>query len=307
MLSQLEVQQNKIINKKGEEIILHGASINEPYTLLVQEKHDFLEDIKQIKEFGFNTVRIPISPAYWQSRNNYIEKVLDPIVLLCKEIELYCILDWHAQGNPLTGETRRPDLLVEGFMKYDSRIELAEKVLVGLTQRYSKEYHVLFEIFAMPNVISGEDWSRAASSFAKKIRENSEAPLIINAVKWSSDLYWTLKNPIEEKNIVYGIMIYKNSSENMNNIFKMCKEVKKKYPIIITERGFIEESDNKEFVGTKDSYAIPLKNFVISNNLSWVAWIWHPFGYTSKASTLINGWDPKNLTSWGRFVKEELL
>jgi len=308
MLFKLRVQENKIIDEKGREIILHGASINEPYTLMVQEKHDFLEDIKQIKAFGFNTVRVPISPAYWQSRDNYTEKILDPVIFLCREIGLYCVLDWHAQGNPLTGQTRRPDLLIEGFMKYDSKIELAENVLVKLTKRYSKENHVLFEVFAMPNEITGEDWGGVILPIVKKIRETSDSLLIINAVEWSSDLYWVLKKPVEEKNIAYGIMIYQNSSKNgINNVFEMCRKIKNKYPVIITECGFIEESDSKEFIGTKDSYAVPLKNFIMSNNLSWIAWIWHPFGYTSKASTLIKSWNSTDLTNWGEFVKGELL
>ncbi|MFA5796928.1 MAG: cellulase family glycosylhydrolase [Candidatus Woesearchaeota archaeon] len=302
-MNELKVVGNTIVNSDGKEVILKGASINEPYTLLIKEHHDFLDDLNHIKKFGFNTVRVPISPAYWQSKSDYIKKALDPIVSFTKKNGLYCILDWHAQGNPKTGETRNIDLVVEGFMKYDARNEIAESALVTLAKMYGKEKHVLFELFSMPNGITWQDWRETAKPWISKIRQYTKAILIINAVNWSTDLGMPLHHPINEKNIAYGVMIYPNF-KNFDSVIK----VKKKYPIIINECGYTKNSSDPEvFEGNTTQYAIPLKTLISKNKLSWIAWVYHPFGYTSKASVLINSWDPKDLSAWGKFVKKELL
>ena len=303
MMNNLKVVGNKILDSDGKEVILKGASINEPYTLLVKEHHDFLDDLNQIKKFGFNTVRVPISPAYWQSRSDYMKKVLDPIVSFTKKNGLYCILDWHAQGNPKTGETRSIDLVVEGFMKYDARNKIAENALVTLAKTYKKEKHVLFELFSMPNDIGWQDWRNTVKPWISKIRQYTKAILIVNAVDWSKDLGIPLYDPLDEQNIVYGVMIYPNF-EDFNSVIK----VKKKYPVIINECGYAENSsDPQVFEGNKRKYALPLKTLISKNRLSWIAWVYHPFGYTSKASVLINSWNPTDLSEWGKFVKKELL
>src|SRR3989338_9209270 len=119
MREKLKVSGNKIVNSKGKEIILKGININSPGILKYEEKHDFLQDIKEIKKLGANAVRIPICPAYWQSKKNYCEEILNPIVNLTKKLNLYCCLDWHAQGNLFTGETRdKGKDLINGFKKY---------------------------------------------------------------------------------------------------------------------------------------------------------------------------------------------
>jgi len=303
MMDNLKVVGNKIVNSEGKQVVLKGASINEPYTLLIKEHHNFLDDLAQIKKFGFNTVRVPISPAYWQSRNDYAEKILDTIVSYTKKNGLYCILDWHAQGNPKTGKTRSIDLVVEVFMKYDARKEIAENALITLAKKYGKEKHILFELFSMPNDISWQDWRKTVTPWISKIRRHTKAILIINSVNWSTDLGMPLFNPLNEQNIAYSVYIYPNFG-NFDSVIK----VKKKYPVIITECGYADNSSAPEvFEGTKEKYAIPLKKLISKNKLSWIAWVYHPFGYTSRASVLINSWNPNDLSEWGKFVKKELL
>src|SRR3989344_3620940 len=97
----LNIEKNKIVDAKGKEIILKGVNINSPDILRFEENHDFLDDIKNIKKLGANAIRIPICPAYFQSKTNYCEDILDPIVSLCKKLKLYCLLDYHSQGNPI--------------------------------------------------------------------------------------------------------------------------------------------------------------------------------------------------------------
>lgn len=297
MLYKLKTEGNKIVNELGKEVILKGININSPGILKYQESHDFLNDIREIKKLGANAVRVPICPAYWQSVENYCEEILDPIVKLIKELDLYCVLDWHAQGNPFKNETREPVQLIEGYMKYDARKEVAFEALEKLSKRYGNEKHILFDIFSMPIDIENGDWMNIAKEFVDMVRKNSENIIIVNGTNWSSDLGWALNNPIKSENIVYGICYYPlEKTKDLSIVLK----VKGNYPVVFSECGYIKDG---YFKGNKEDYGEKLKNYVTEHRFSFFAWAYHP----KRVPIILNSWDPNDLTEWGKFLKEELL
>ena len=298
MREKLKVSGNKIVNSKGKEIILKGININSPGILKYEEKHDFLQDIKEIKKLGANAVRIPICPAYWQSKKNYCEEILNPIVNLTKKLNLYCCLDWHAQGNLFTGETRdKGKDLINGFKKYDASQELAFRVLEKLSKKYGKENHVIFDIFSMPIDIKDEDWINISKKLLNKVRNHTNNILVVNGTNWSSNLEWVLSNPLGSENIVYGVSYYPMvSSKDLDSIFK----VKEKHPVLFSECGWTNEG---YFKGTKEDYGNKLNDSILKKKISFFAWCYHP----KRVPVLLNSWNPKDLTEWGKFVKEELL
>jgi len=298
-MEKLKVEKNKIMNESGEEVIIKGININSPGMLKYEENHDFLNDIKEIKKLGANAVRIPISPAYFQSKENYLEEILDPIVNLTHDLNIYCCLDWHAQGNPYKNITREssrfPD--VGGDMVFDANKEHAINFLEKVSKRYGKENHLLFNIFSMPINIKKENWIKTSKELVDKVRKNSDNIIVVNGLNWSSDLSWTLENPIDSENIVYGICYYSlKEFENFTPILK----VREKYPIIFCECGWTKEG---YFKGTKEDYGEKLKNYVSNYNFSFFAWAYHP----TRQPPILKSWNPNDLTEWGEFLKEELL
>lgn len=302
-MNKLMVLGNKIINEEGKEIILKGACLIDPALTLKRDNHFSLKDLKNIKEFGFNTIKIVIIPSMFESEKNYCKKFLDKIVIECKKLGLYCWIDWHAHGNPLTGETRSPEILDENFMRYDARKKVAIKVWKTLAKRYGKEKHVIFEIFANPLGPKWDEWKKVAEELVKIIRKFSKNIISVSGTDFMRDLSGVLKNPLKEKNIIYSVAIYPNYEVDK----KVVAEVKKKYPVNVVECGFTEKTHDKVFEGSEKDYAIPLNKFLKENKIGFMAWVYHPFGLTSKASVLINSWNPKDLSAWGRFVKEKML
>lgn len=294
----LKVKGNKIVDSSGKEFLIKGININSPGILKYEENHDFLQDIKEIKKLGANAVRIPICPAYWQSVKNYCEEILDPIINLTKELELYCLLDWHAQGNPYKNETReRDNKIINGFEKYDARKEIAFSALKKLSKIYGKEEHVIFEVFSTPIDIKNRDWINISQTFVEIVRGNSDNIIIINGTNWTSDLSWVLNNPIKSKNIVYGFCYYPlKMFQNLTDVLK----VKEKYPVIFPECGYTTEG---YFKGTKKNYGAKLKNYIINYKIGFFAWAYH----TKRGTVILNSWDPNDLTEWGIFLREELL
>ncbi len=297
MIFKLQVKGNKIVDSSGNEVIFKGININSPGILKYEEDHDFLQDIKEIKKLGANAVRVPICPAYFQSVKDYCEKILDPIVALTKELNLYCCLDWHAQGNPDKDETREEQLTINGHKKYDASKNVAISALTLLSELYGKEDHIIFDVFSMPIDIENQDWIKIAQEFVDLVRKNSDNLIIINGTNWASDLSWVLENPIKSNNIVYSFDYY--PMEMFQDLSDTLK-VQKKYPVIFSECGYTEGG---YFKGTKEDYGVKLKKYLFENNIGFFAWVYHP----KRVPIILNSWDPSDLSEWGKFLKEELL
>lgn len=300
-MEKIKVKGNKIVNSEGKEIILKGISINSPGILKYEENHDFLQDIREIKKLGANAVRVPICPAYFLSNENYLEEILDPIVSLTKELRLYCLLTYHGQGNPKKGLVREPKMLINGYMKYDVNSEKIKKSVETLAKRYGKEKNVLFEpISAYFLEVTKEDWLSFSTELLEIIRRYTNNIVIISAVDWPQTLEFALDYIPKFDNIVFGIMIYPGTTSEIKEIILKVKE---KFSIVVTECGYENINPKEEVLaGTKD-YAIELKPFLEKNNLSWFAWCYHP----TRQPVIIRSWNPKDLSEWGKFLKEELL
>lgn len=296
MNSKLQVKRNKIVDSSEKEFLIKGICINSP-GILIDEGHDFLQDIKEIKKLGANAVKIPICPAYWQSNKDYCKKILDPIIDLTKKLHLYCCLDWHAQGNPYKNETREENQMINGYKKYDANKDVAINALRTLSKYYGKEKHIIFEIFSMPIDIENDKWREMSQKFVSIVRENSDNIIIVDGTNWSSDLSWVLSNPLESENIVYGFDYY---PQEMFQDLTIVLKVRKKYPVIFPECGYTEEG---YFRGTKEDYAMKLKRYIFENNIGFFAWAYHP----KRVPIILNSWNPNDLSEWGKFLKEELL
>lgn len=302
-ISSLKVEKNKIVGTDGKEVILRGINTNSPCILKFQENHDFLDDIKQIKKLGANAVSVPICPAYFQSRSNYCEEILDPVVQICKNLNLYCILDWHAQGNPMKNTTRDPNNFIEGYLKYDANMEVAVNSADFLSSRYKEEPHIIFNPFSAYLELTKDDYLKSTKILLKTIRNNTNAIIIISAVDWPQTLKYAPLNELEnEVNVIYGIMFYYGDTmeEEKNNIIKI-KE--KGYPVIITEWGYQKNNPKEKAMnGGQYDYAKPLGDFMRQNKIGSFAWCYHP----TRQPCLLNSWNPGDLSEWGKFLKEYL-
>ena len=133
----LKVSQNRIQNQAGEVVTLHGIGLggwmnmenfitgfpaNENafrqmvYRALGKEKADFLfdhyleyfftsEDARFIRSLGLNLVRLPFNYRHFEDDMNPTViresglKLLDRVIKICSENEIYTILDLHAAAG----------------------------------------------------------------------------------------------------------------------------------------------------------------------------------------------------------------
>jgi aryl-phospho-beta-D-glucosidase BglC (GH1 family) len=300
-MKKIHINKEKIVDEDGNQIIFRGVNINSPCILKYEENHDVLNDIREIKKLGANAIRVPICPAYFQSRKEYLEELIDPIVSLTKELDMYCLLDWHGQGNPAEGETRMPENIIEGFMKYDARKEVALNFASMVSKRYAKEVHVCFEIISSFYLgMTSLGWKGFCEDVVNVIRKNTDAIVVLSALDWPQNLNTLPALAVLENNVAYGIMVYPGSKEE--NILHI-KGMSKIFPILITECGFEENTEIESYFINENNYTGSLKSLIIENNISFFAWCYHP----TRKPTMLNSWNEEDLTTWGKFVKSKLL
>jgi endoglucanase len=294
--SKLQVSGNQIVNAEGSVVLLKGLMPPDPARLHSENKfsRDFFSGMR---ETGANVIRIPVHPENWVNDKDYLWRYLDPIITWAGESNVYVIIDWHYIGNIATGAgPEMPDIADK---PKDLTLEFWQ-----LTARYFREVpNVIFEIYNEPQSIGAEEWRSNAVEIVQAIREQGASQLVIvGGIDYGKDLSWVIKHPIDDENISYASHIYPvHSSSQWNYLFGTVAE---KYPVLITEWGFMDENRNTAqsyLAGDGATYGEPFLEYLNARDIGWVAcWYddkWEPAMFTES-------W--KGYTRYGEFVMQQL-
>jgi len=140
---------NKILNEKGEQVILRGVSrtgLEYSYVdleAMIPETIDF--DIQLMKKWGFNSIRFPLRDIFWLNDTNYKQKIQYWVNQTLSN-NMYVILDFHTQQD-------HPGL--DPFM-FRSGGGMA--MWADVAQTYKDIPHIFFEVFNEPHGISPVVW-----------------------------------------------------------------------------------------------------------------------------------------------------
>ena len=289
---------NRLVNRSNQVVQLKGLMIPEPARLAERGQYG-AGLFAKLRGHGANVVRIPVHPRFWKQHPDYIQRFLDPSVQWAAECGLYVIIDWHSIGNPQTGYApESPDLFCHTKAM---TLDFWNRVAV----RYQAAPHVLFEIFNEPARISGKEWRDFANETVKLIRSRgAKQPIVVDGLEYGRDLSWVLREPVAGENILYASHIFPaHAASGWDRDFG---EVSRRYPVLITEWGFIAEPDridssHKYLKGNAASYGDPLLAYLDRRGIGWVA-CWYD-----------NEWEPamflkgnKGYTRWGEFINREL-
>ncbi len=300
-----------LATEKGK-IILKGVSIPDVYRLKNKEKQDVDKTLSMIKDIGFNVVRIPILPGnavvYGESYISDIKRMVES----CLRLGLYCILDWHAIGNPLANETRLQEYFHEkGNEKifwYLANLEMALDKVRMLANIFGGYDNVIFEVFNEPcpsdkdieklrlSALPFSEWRNIAVKLIHEVRKESDNLIIVSSNYWSFNLKDTSLNPYTEfKNISYS---FHNYPLRNNKNWKEMMESLRDYPIIVTEFGY-DVDEKSHYKSSYEEYMEPFMSYLEINEISWVAWCfsasWRP--------RIIEQWEPFSFSDFGNNLK----
>lgn len=291
-LPRVGVDGNKMVDGENNIVTLRGVSIADPYYLDHYDHHFSEEIFAELSTWNINVVRVPIHPGWWQAEEDYARKYLDPVVSWGKKYEFYIVLDWHAIGDPLTGEAQNPEWKEEGYTVYNPSLELAGNAWTELAKRYGENSWVIFELFNEPTswwrTVDWESWGDEITKLVDKIRSYAPDTLIlVSGWRWTNDLGGFLEYPIERANIAYVAHVYPDSQEKRFDFLSGA------HPVVVTEWGFSPADPTKHFYGSREGFGQPFLEYLESENLSWVAWVFHPI------------WGPNMIKDWGYELTEQ--
>lgn len=296
----------------GQPIRLQGVNMGDPfwargwygsmystanYTTLAQDWHA-------------NVVRISIFPTQWKNMDRAtLLDGLDQEIQAALNNNLYVIISYHVIGWP------------NGWYKeaypgnpadtYDSSMTVATAFWTKMAQTYGSDPRIMFDLWNEPVhlddfTIYGETpnplWAPLKSYYQtliQAVRNNGGENIVIaTGNRWASWLVGIKDSPLTDPKVIYAYHKYstdENTAAVWNNDLGGLLGVK---PIIVTEWGY-EDSDvtNPSWPGTQASYGDPFTQWLDSNNLSNLAWMYH------------HDWTPaliksdSTTTLYGAFVK----
>lgn len=327
-LSKLSVSGNLIVNENGEEVRLRGVHFTDPFVLENDEldfsgdglpDDHFAEietDFTRVKELGANVVRLAIYPGYYflVGGEEYLKTYVDLMVDLAEENGLYLIISYHVIGRPDAWYSSDADTMLADYpakVHYTSE-DMAVEFWNTVASRYGEKSHVLFEIYNEPaddsSSFTWTDWRPTGELLIKTVRQHSDNIILGPGPEYSSNLSDVPENPYSDANVVYVAHIYPITTagvaeeEQVSEWERLFGFMASTYPVIVSEWGFHDGSDDEVVNGTLEGYAKPLIDYLDGQNIHWIALVYHPAD--SEPPMLESDWT--TLNEFGKFVKERL-
>lgn len=275
------------------EVLTERFGADKTAELINTYENNFIRDtdIAQIEKLGFNCVRVPFwyrnfmtENGEWLTENtddNPGFKQLDRLIDLCREHNIYVILDLHgAPGgqsmNHSTGKAGRNQLYTDKDCM-DACVELWK----GIAQRYKDEDVVAaYDLLNEPQNNGGYEGENAwqAESDEAVEKTNAAYDTLYKAVRkvdndhiisfegiWSSKV---LPDPEENgyTNMLYQMHLYDTKARDIRSRVREMVKMRKKYGVAV----FVGEYNN----GENEAYADKLYK---DNGISTTKWTYKTF------------------------------
>lgn len=267
-LPRIGTKDNYFKTPDGKPISLRGVS------LCSLEWHKPLEQIEQVtsspQKWNVNVLRLPVQVREWDriGAAGYLKAYLDPAVQMCRDKNMYCIIDWHEIGA------------------WNDPVDVAklEDFWERVAPRYAADRNIIYEIFnepTDPKEKTRENWLAWKKQMDKWVRDiRKDAPhtlLLIGSPHWSQMPAFAAQDPIAGNNLAYVMHLYPNYQ--VKDWDKLFGDAAENVPVILTEWGWSSNEKIKDEVtyGTQKDYAEPLKAYLNARpHIGWTAWSYDP-------------------------------
>ncbi|SCZ80316.1 glycoside hydrolase family 5 protein [Pseudobutyrivibrio xylanivorans] len=230
--SALYVEDGKLIDTAGNEIVLTGVSSNS-----INEYPDYVsaDAIKALRDnWGINVIRLAM---YTSDYNGYcvggkdnqekLKGVIDEAVKAATENEMYVILDWHTLNDADPNEYKADAIQFFGEM----------------VRKYESNENVIYEICNEP---SGDTTWDDIRKYANEVipvikRIDGDALILVGTPDGCTDLDSVLENPLDFGNIMYtyhfNAGIDKSSQRNA-----LTNALEDGLPVFISQYSYVESN-----------------------------------------------------------------
>jgi len=309
----IRVKGNKFIDEKGKVFVFRGVSVADP-DKLVKDKQWKKSLFAELKEWGVNTIRLPIHPRAWRERGQeeYF-KLIDQAVVWANEFDQYLIIDWHSIGYLASGNYQHP--------MYTTDKQETFRFWLDVAYRYQGiPTTAVYELFNEPTTLD-KPWGKTEWAEWKALNEqmidiiyaiDKDVIPLVAGFNWAYDLTPIKKAPVDRPGIAYASHPYPQKVQQepaaKEVFFKGWEEkwgfASKKYPLICTELGWVQPDGYGAHIPVKNdgSYGPQIIEYMEARGISWAAWVFDP------------QWSPTMIIDWnftpseqGAFFKKVML
>jgi aryl-phospho-beta-D-glucosidase BglC (GH1 family) len=168
------------------------------------------DDFAQVKQWGFNHVRLPLDSYLFFAENekplSERLKFLDNAVKWADGAGLRLILDLHECPGHDFADIKEP---VQNLFKDPAYIKKAQRIWSCLSERYSADKHVIFEALNEPVAPNAQIWNEIKTQLCKAIRSHApNSPIIVGSNMWSWPSTYNELTPVDMDSIYYCFHFY---------------------------------------------------------------------------------------------------
>ena len=198
---------------------------------------------------------------------DYYGTILRPAVEYARQKGLYAIIDWHYTDGT------------------SAHLDSTDAFWSEMAPRFAEDSHVLFELFNEPT--NGGSWPVTHDDMQHwydLVREGApDNVVLVGTPNWCVQVGDAAEAPLDGTNVMYVSHMYPQTFAYefaQQQLLNAAAQV----PVFMTEWGFQEDPTldpaNDKTNGTIGSFAIPLKQLVDEQRISWTAWsasaTWQP-------------------------------
>lgn len=249
------------------------AGVNRPGFQWHPAQRQTEDNFVRIREWGANTVRIPLSQGFWltgsASHDPAYRQSVEQSVRWARGQGLNVVLDLHYSDGgdlsmPMAMGQRMPDRNSVRFWR-------------ELALQYGNDGGVMFDLYNEPRDVSWSVWRNGGPSgdgydavgmqeLYDVVRSTGARNLIIvNGLNWGYDLSGLPAHALDGYNIVYGTHLYPFEGKRPGDWQRSFTFLADRYPLFIGEFGTFDCSTG---------YLNDVLALADEHDISWTAWAW---------------------------------
>ncbi|MFC1711841.1 cellulase family glycosylhydrolase [Patescibacteria group bacterium] len=271
----LSTSGNKIVNEKGEQVILRG--VNLASTDWGFEKWNPKAASLAIKNWNARVLRIRVNPQeFTDDKTQFFRKIEKQIVSVARRNGIYIILHSFVQNS----STDLPD-------------EENKLMWEAIARHYKDDPLILYDLIPEPHNTTKANLKAAYLGLIPRVRkENPRSLIFVTGLGWGREINSYLEDPMPFDNIVYRSNPYNRAAEFEGLFGKIALT----YPVFLGEFG----ADGHPSM-TKDSVA-DLIDYASKLGLGWTAWNFHSVG----CPCLLDDYESFRPSQYGKIVQNAL-
>jgi len=320
----LKVVGTKIINDKGEPVLLRGVNAACLEWTSDGQGHILKTINVAIKDWHANIVRLPLSQDRWFGKGpeqtdggKAYRALVQQAVDTCATQKCYIILDLHwsdcDEWGANIGQHSMPDSNSIAFWQ-------------DLAPLYANHPAVLFDLYNEPHDVSWDVWLKGGQITDKPngwhpgppkkfhavglqqlldtVRATGAKNVVIaGGLDWAYDFSGILAgrqlSDPKGNGVVYANHCYDNKDDSVEVWIKKMEKASAKLPVIVSEFG---GTSGPSHVDPSDNWLLHVMRALEEHHWSWAAWDLH----TSARPNLISDWDYTPTPGFGVYVKKAL-